>query len=261
MSRMGVRYDEVVAAADTIVAAGDRPTIRRIRDILKKGSDSTIHKHLTAWREKYDLQTTATTELPGYLLSVLKQFEDRLRADERATYESRLVTAVTDADDLASQLEVTEETLAASEQELSALRTQYMSVSAKSAEQAAELVQLNKDLDRALNAIELARTETAKTSSMVAVREEKISELVQANDKLRAALEAANQALIASDKGLAVTNAKLDAALEKSQLLFQDKERLSGQLGAALDSATAARVELVKGRGREMQTMGLAGAE
>lgn len=256
MPRTGVSYDEVAACIDSLVAEGESPTIRKVREALDKGSDTTIHKHVVAWREKHDPLSTATSELPGYLLGVLKQFEERLRADERAKYEVRLVTTQSDANELALKLEEAEESLAARELEMGTLLADKTALLAKTAEQTTEIVQIKGDLDRAHNATELARSESAKTSSMLVVREEKISELVLANDKLRAELDAAQQALIASEKGLAVANAKLDAAIEKSQLLLQDKERLSGQLGAALDSATAARVEIAKVvGGREQQTM------
>ena len=49
--RIGVTYDEVAAIADQIVAGGAEPTIRNVRDRLGRGSYSTIHRHLTAWRD------------------------------------------------------------------------------------------------------------------------------------------------------------------------------------------------------------------
>lgn len=256
MSRKGITSEEVDAVADGILATGENPTNRKVKEILGKGSDGTIHKYLSAWRVKRAQLTTPVVELPGVLLGALRDFEERVRAEERATYEARLVITMAEADDLATQLEATEEGLAAAELALSALRDENSALSAKNSSQETEIVQLKSDLDRAHNATELARTETAKSTNMLRVREEKIAELVQTNKRMQEELDAAQQALIASEKGLAVANAKLDAAIEKSQLLLQDKERLSGQLGAALDSATAARLEIAKVvGGREQQTM------
>jgi len=47
----GITQDQVNQAADTIVAAGERPTVERIRAHLGTGSPNTITRMLDAWRQ------------------------------------------------------------------------------------------------------------------------------------------------------------------------------------------------------------------
>ena len=50
--RQGLNYEDVAAAAEDILAAGERPTVRSVRNRLKTGSMGTIQRHLSSWQEK-----------------------------------------------------------------------------------------------------------------------------------------------------------------------------------------------------------------
>ncbi len=51
MSRLGITFEQVESMAEALLAEGKHPTIERIRHILGgTGSNSTISKHLRAWR-------------------------------------------------------------------------------------------------------------------------------------------------------------------------------------------------------------------
>lgn len=56
MSRNGIGYAAVEAAAQQLQAAGKNPTIDRVREILKTGSKSTIAKHLKVWQQQPALE-------------------------------------------------------------------------------------------------------------------------------------------------------------------------------------------------------------
>src|SRR3990167_6235798 len=45
----GVQPDEVCAAADAVLAQGERPTIERVREHLGRGSPNTVAPMLDAW--------------------------------------------------------------------------------------------------------------------------------------------------------------------------------------------------------------------
>jgi len=48
-SARGVQQEEVWAAADTLIAAGERPTIERVRLKIGRGSPNTVSPMLEAW--------------------------------------------------------------------------------------------------------------------------------------------------------------------------------------------------------------------
>jgi chromosome segregation ATPase len=51
MARLGITFEQVEIAAETILAAGKNPTIERVRRLLgDTGSNSTLSKHLNDWR-------------------------------------------------------------------------------------------------------------------------------------------------------------------------------------------------------------------
>lgn len=68
MSNMGVTYEEITTVAESIVQAGDTPTIERIRIKLGRGSNTTISKYLGQWKQKRlqasNLNLTAISQPP-----------------------------------------------------------------------------------------------------------------------------------------------------------------------------------------------------
>ncbi|MDG4551274.1 MAG: DNA-binding protein [Candidatus Contendobacter sp.] len=51
MARSGIRYEEVQAAAETLLGRGLNPTIQRVRELLGTGSNTTISEHLKHWQQ------------------------------------------------------------------------------------------------------------------------------------------------------------------------------------------------------------------
>ena len=98
MARPGITYDEVIAAIDAILAAGEEPTIQRIREHLGTGSPNTIHRHLIAWRQSRPVEQRRAPELPAELQAALvKEIETasgrcprrRLKIPRRGTKRGR----------------------------------------------------------------------------------------------------------------------------------------------------------------------------
>lgn len=50
MGTHGIGYDDVAGCADTLVAEGNSPTVRLVRERLTRGSLTTVSKHLDRWR-------------------------------------------------------------------------------------------------------------------------------------------------------------------------------------------------------------------
>lgn len=52
MVKKGLRKEEVFEAIESLLASGKEPTINAIRDVLKRGSLTTITKYTKEWKEK-----------------------------------------------------------------------------------------------------------------------------------------------------------------------------------------------------------------
>ena len=65
MSRLGITLEEVENTAEKILAAGENPTIERIRRLLGTGSNSTIAKYLHEWRSSRLLASTHDNPAPN----------------------------------------------------------------------------------------------------------------------------------------------------------------------------------------------------
>ncbi|MDR3477082.1 MAG: DNA-binding protein [Gammaproteobacteria bacterium] len=89
MSRPGVTYQDIAAAANQAKGQGKNITIENIRAILGTGSISTISHHLKKWKEaESSTQQIASKEnLPEELVSLIKGLWERLtqQAENRIT--------------------------------------------------------------------------------------------------------------------------------------------------------------------------------
>lgn len=69
MPRNGITYNDVKTTALQLLARGESPSVQKIREHLKTGSNSTIAEHLRAWRDEhakkevYSLPATLPQEL------------------------------------------------------------------------------------------------------------------------------------------------------------------------------------------------------
>ena len=61
----GITQEQVNAAADTLVAAGDRPTVEKVRAALGTGSPNTITRMLDIWRSGLAERLQNVLQLPG----------------------------------------------------------------------------------------------------------------------------------------------------------------------------------------------------
>lgn len=57
---MALSYEQVARTADQMVARGEDPVVRKIREVLGEGSLGTIHKHLSAWRKEKKFPSTGS---------------------------------------------------------------------------------------------------------------------------------------------------------------------------------------------------------
>jgi chromosome segregation ATPase len=62
--RKGITQEQVNAAADTLVAAGDKPTVEKIRQTLGTGSPNTVTRMLDVWRGSLAQRLQEVIKLP-----------------------------------------------------------------------------------------------------------------------------------------------------------------------------------------------------
>ncbi|GGA40827.1 DNA-binding protein [Dyella nitratireducens] len=61
----GITQEQVNAAADALVAAGDKPTVEKIRQALGTGSPNTVMRMLDTWRSSLAQRLQEVIKLPG----------------------------------------------------------------------------------------------------------------------------------------------------------------------------------------------------
>lgn len=62
--RTGITQDQVNTAADTLVAAGDKPTVEKVRAALGTGSPNTVTRMLEVWRNHLAKRLQQVLQLP-----------------------------------------------------------------------------------------------------------------------------------------------------------------------------------------------------
>lgn len=157
----GVQMDEVWAAADAVLALGERPTIERVRQHLGRGSPNTVGPMLDGWygalakrllapAEAVEQDTGADAPLPAPVIRAAKALWGRAlqHADERTT--AQFTRARQDLNAQTEELRQAQEALAQETQRLADRSEAYgVAMQAKDA-QIAELGRLGQDLQQQL---------------------------------------------------------------------------------------------------------------
>ncbi len=246
MPREGVSYDQVAAAADCLVAKSASPTIKSVRESLGTGSETTIHRHLTMWRESRLSVPVVLPEVPLNLAKAINDELERTRSEARAEIEGRLVVSQSDTNELAAAVEVLEADLQQRVEEASSMTVEMEKLMIRVSEQDAELVRKASEIDRERYSTEHTRMQAAEALTKLEAQKEKLSELSSVIEKQHSNITAESLTRIAAEKEAAVIKAKLDAEQEKSTQLSQEKELLSQQIAAERQSSQAASIELAK---------------
>ncbi len=71
---LGVPEDEVFAAADAVLARGERPTVERVRQELGRGSPARVGSLLDIWWGQLAKRVEGETRLPGMPREVTEAF-------------------------------------------------------------------------------------------------------------------------------------------------------------------------------------------
>lgn len=230
-----ITFGQVAAIADAMKAAGTRPTARAVRERIGSGSMGTIHKLLQQWQGKGNEtdEDSEPAELPAHIQNALMDFIGTEIATACEPLNMELEAAKEAAEDIAldnerlhsafdmlmidldrtreeraaamAQLNLTRDTLAASDTERDELRSR--------------ITELLRDLDRSQRQTEMMASYATDL------------------DKARTALTQSERFRINAEKAVAVISAQLTAEIDKTCEL---KERT----GNAIATAAAREAEL-----------------
>ena len=236
MARLGITYNEVIAAIDSIIANGEEPTIQRIRESLGTGSPNTIHKHLAAWRGSRPVETRQAPVLPADLQAALIKEIERQASEERSAVEKILLETQNEVATLAKTGEDLEEMnseLQAQNEKLTAERDRQTTLAI---ERQREIESMKADLEKERKASEKAHIEIALNQNKIEVLEKavatielQLAETIQVKDKTVAAQVVADKSLAVAMSQIEnekITVAELRQRLTEAQTDIKEKAKL-----------------------------------
>jgi chromosome segregation ATPase len=158
-----ISYDQVAAEADAMIANGDKPSARGIRERLGTGSMGTIHRFLQEWREvRRGASDASAMTIPPALQRALLEFMEQELTARLAPAEARLAEQQQAANDLAVEVERQAEQILGQAEDLAHLAEEKAAVEGRAAQLEADLAATRKEATSERQVAEIARTELAK---------------------------------------------------------------------------------------------------
>jgi len=246
MARAGIQFEQVAAVADALMGEGQPPTIRAVRERLgDTGSPNTIHKHLATWREARPVAVSVAAVLPQALTAAIAAEIERAAAQARGEIEGRLVQVQTEAAELAVSGESTEAERDALAEQVAALTTERDTLTGRAAQQAADLVEQARRIEREQQAAEAARVELATARLKIEAQAEARADQGAEIERLRAALEVESRGRIAAEQQAAVLVARLEAMTERTTRAEARLELIEQQAQQTAQELSSARVQVL----------------
>lgn len=233
-----ISQEEVNAAAESIRAAGGKPSARAVREHLGRGSMATVLKLLQTWQAG-QVQAPAAPVLPTAVQRALVDFVAQEVATATWSLEQDLVTAQQTQQELMMEHEAQASTLADLQRALEELQVEHSRLSGRYAQLNTEFEDARQNVEVHRQAAETARTEVAKLQ----LRLEGLPRLEAELAKAEADLDAERAARVAANQTAAVAT----ALLEHSHASVED---LKIRLARAETDAREAQQEAGKLRGQ-----------
>jgi colicin import membrane protein len=250
MARDGITFEQVAAAADGLMGAGQQPTIRGIRESLGTGSPNTVHKHLSAWRAARPQAVATVATLPASLTAAIAAEIERAAAQARAEIEARLVQAQAEAADLAGAGEVLEADQAALAEQVAALTSERDTLAGRTAQQAADIAAQVQQIGREQAAAEAARLEVATARVKIEQRAEQRAEQAVELARLRAALDEIQHARQQAEQQAAVAAAHLEGMADRATRAESRIDQLEKRATAVARELVSANAAVQAGQAR-----------
>ena len=200
-----VTYEQIAGIADSIQAAGGKPTLRAVRERVGGGSMGTLNRLLQEWRGGQVRRTTADLTLPPALQRVILDFMRTEIAAAKAPLETEVAEHQAAAADLATENERQTETIRDLSAQVEAVTAEKAGIEGKAAQMAADLATARDEIARERQAAEAARVELAKAQ----LRLEGLPRLEAEIDALRAERDRERQGRIQAEQEAAVLKARV----------------------------------------------------
>lgn len=226
MARTGVTYDEVVAAADGLMAENINPTINNVRNRLGTGSHNTIHRHLTTWRTQLPQIVTTNSEVPQPIAAEIMRELIRVKSEARAEVTERLVICQDEAAELAARGEVLELEVQKLKESVEAAERSRVDLMAKLLEKEGVIERLTHENERERYATEQARLMAAQMRNKVEDQTQKIAEISSQLDELKSNNIAMTKAKTSAEKDAAVLATRLEYEQKANNSLKLENDKL-----------------------------------
>jgi len=233
-----ITREKVFQKIDEMTASADVVSLRKLRERLGGGSQSTIHKYLKEWREKNHVaKQSRMIEIPANILDAISSALGESLAAGRAEVESELVLARDENDELAKLLancEADKETLTAhfeamrTDKDMLAGKLEQIDMSLTAVIQERE--SLKKELEVTRDVAEKLRTELVTTLFRSESSTNEIAEIKEEKTHLADELKKTEASRIAAEKEAAVSITQVDmfrADLERER---KDHEKIVATL-------------------------------
>ncbi len=236
MARPGITAEQVAAAAEALAAEGAAVTIKAVLARLGSGSETTILKHLRAWRDSRPAAQAAAPELPPHIAAALSAELARVAAEAREPLLSQLASQRDEMDQVISESDERAEQIDELAEQLAAVTTDRDQAQALAGERADEIRRLSEALAVERAAKDALVLEAATLRLKTDNQGEQLGELKAAVATAKTALDEAAQGRQAAERALAGVEAR--EAAERARA-----DDLAGRLQAAQEQTADATAE------------------
>ncbi len=210
MARVGVSYDEVKAAALAILATGEQPSLRSVRDALGRGSNSTISGHMARWRatEQPIPEDVPAPDVSAAVAAAIQDDKERAIAAVRAPLMARIASMEGEAQLVRDESNAAQDEIERLLEQVATLTTERDQSQALAGERAEEIRRLSESLAAERAAKDAVVLEAATLRLKTEAQAEHLGELKDALASGKAALDEAAQGRQAAEKTLAGVEAR-----------------------------------------------------
>lgn len=252
-----VTFETVAEAANTLIDAGQRASVRLVTAHLGGGSPNTVLKHLREWKSGRPLVRVAETNLDARITTAIVEQMQRVAAEAAAMAEELATSTEDDLQALAEAQHELEQQIASLTAERDTSRAQAEQLTGQLYELSTVTERQHQHYSEQLTALRsdlaTARTHQEQTVGQLAkaeVRLEVIPELQAEVGRLRASWSEENRGRIVAEQNAAVLAARLDAGEKRTAELDAQVKKSDAALAEAHGTAKKATEEAAELRGK-----------
>lgn len=234
-----ITQEQVNAAADSIRAAGTKPTARAVREALGGGSMATVLKFLQVWQSGQVRAAENPVVLPAGLQRALVDFIGQEVASAKTDLQDELLAAQQANSDLIAESEGRASTIELQAEALETAQAERAELAGRLAQVESDLAKAGDDVTAERQAAEYARTELAKAQ----LRLEALPRIEAEADRLRIELEEERVAKVAAEQAAAVAAARLDGMTDRAKKAEALAEKTEKQAVQATSELSTLRVQ------------------